>query len=130
MMARVVEAIYENGTLKPFEALDLPEHQRVRITIHELIVESPDETLEAWHQVYEGCAEEDIAQIEAIALDRSWFMRQEPQAAMEPALLDTDTLSEIMKGVDPHVEDHARRYLPSSAPLPSRSSHAMRFYED
>ena len=30
---------------------------------------------------------------------------------MEPALLDTDTLSEIMKGVDPHVQDHARRYL-------------------
>jgi len=48
-MARVVEAIYENGTLKPLETLDLPEHQRVRITIHEPIVESPDETLEAWH---------------------------------------------------------------------------------
>jgi tRNA(fMet)-specific endonuclease VapC len=30
---------------------------------------------------------------------------------MESALLDTDTLSEIMKGVDPHVRDNARRYL-------------------
>ena len=30
---------------------------------------------------------------------------------MESALLDTDTLSEIMKGVDSHVQDHARRYL-------------------
>jgi hypothetical protein len=30
---------------------------------------------------------------------------------MESALLDTDTLSEIMKGVDRHVQDHARRYL-------------------
>jgi predicted DNA-binding antitoxin AbrB/MazE fold protein len=77
-MARVIDAIYENGTLRPLETLDLPEHQRVRITIHEPIVESPDETLEAWHQVYEGCAAEDIAQIEAIALDRSRFMRQEP----------------------------------------------------
>jgi predicted DNA-binding antitoxin AbrB/MazE fold protein len=78
MIARVVDAIYENGTLKPLETLDLPEHQRVRITIHEPIVESPDETLEAWHQVYEGCAAEDIVKIEAIALDRSRFMRQEP----------------------------------------------------
>jgi predicted DNA-binding antitoxin AbrB/MazE fold protein len=77
-MARVVEAIYENGTLKPLETLDLPEHQRVRITIHEPIVESPDKTLEAWHQVYEGCAEEEIAQVEAIDLDRSRSMRQEP----------------------------------------------------
>ena len=32
---------------------------------------------------------------------------------MESALLDTDTLSEIMKGVDPHVQDNARRYLAS-----------------
>ena len=30
---------------------------------------------------------------------------------MEAALLDTDTLSEIMKGVNPYVQDHARRYL-------------------
>ena len=77
-MARVIDAIYENGTLKPLETLDLPEHQRGRITIHEPIVESPDETLEAWHQVYEGCTAEDIAQIEAIALDWSRFMQQEP----------------------------------------------------
>ena len=41
-MARVIDAIYENGTLKPLETLDLPEHQRVRITIHEPVVESPD----------------------------------------------------------------------------------------
>jgi predicted DNA-binding antitoxin AbrB/MazE fold protein len=77
-MARVVESIYENGTLKPLETLDPPEHQRVRITIHEPIVESPDEMLEAWHQVSEGCANEDIAQIEAIALDRSRFMSERP----------------------------------------------------
>jgi predicted DNA-binding antitoxin AbrB/MazE fold protein len=76
-MARVVDAIYENGMLKPLETLDLPEHQRVRITIHEPL-ESLEETLEAWHQVYEGCADEEIAQIETIALDRTRFMRQEP----------------------------------------------------
>lgn len=30
---------------------------------------------------------------------------------MEPSLLDTDTLSEVMKGVDQRVQDNARRYL-------------------
>ena len=30
---------------------------------------------------------------------------------MELSLVDTDTLSEIMKGFDQHVQDHARRYL-------------------
>ena len=30
---------------------------------------------------------------------------------MKPALLDTDTLSEVMKRRDPHVQANARRYL-------------------
>jgi tRNA(fMet)-specific endonuclease VapC len=30
---------------------------------------------------------------------------------MEPVLLDTDTLSEVMKGRDAHVREKARRYL-------------------
>jgi tRNA(fMet)-specific endonuclease VapC len=30
---------------------------------------------------------------------------------MESALLDTDALSEVMKGIDPHVQDHTRCYL-------------------
>ena len=30
---------------------------------------------------------------------------------MEPSLLDTDTPSEVMKGVDQHVQANARRYL-------------------
>ena len=77
LRARVVEAIYANGTRKPSETLDLPEHQRVRITIHAPIVASPEETLAAWQQVYEGCADEEIAQLEAIPRDRSRLMRQE-----------------------------------------------------
>jgi len=77
-MDRVVDAIYEQGILKPLEVLDLPEHQRVRITIHAVPPESPDEMLDAWHQVYEGLTDEEIRQIEALALDRRHFMRQEP----------------------------------------------------
>jgi hypothetical protein len=30
---------------------------------------------------------------------------------MEPSLLDTDTLSEVMKGIDPQVQANARLYL-------------------
>jgi hypothetical protein len=40
--------------------------------------ESPDEMLNAWHQVYEGLTDEEIRQIETLALDRRHFMRQEP----------------------------------------------------
>ena len=38
--------------------------------------ESPEESLEAWTHVYDGCEADDITKIEAIALDRSRFMRQ------------------------------------------------------
>lgn len=76
-MERVLEAIYQNGVLTPLESLDLPEHQHVIITIHLPAPEEPDEALLAWQEVYAGLAEEDIAEIEHIALDRSHFMRQE-----------------------------------------------------
>ncbi len=32
-MTRIVEAIYADGVLEPLESLDLPERQRVRLTI-------------------------------------------------------------------------------------------------
>jgi predicted DNA-binding antitoxin AbrB/MazE fold protein len=76
-MERTLKAIYEQGVLTPLEPLELPEHQRVIITIHGPIPESPDEALDAWHHVYEGLSDEDVAQVEAMALDRSRFMRQE-----------------------------------------------------
>jgi len=76
-MERVVEAIYENGVLTPLESLDLPEHQRLVITIRLPATEDHDQALEAWHQVYEGLSEEEIVEIESIALRRNHFMRRE-----------------------------------------------------
>lgn len=77
-MDRVIDAIYERGMLKPLQALDLSEHQRVRITIHELVDESPAEQLDAWQEVYQGLTDEEITQIETLMFERSHFMRQEP----------------------------------------------------
>ncbi|MDA2923344.1 antitoxin family protein [Acidobacteria bacterium AH-259-L09] len=34
-MSKSVEAVYENGVLRPLEPIDLPEHQRVTVTIWE-----------------------------------------------------------------------------------------------
>ncbi len=76
-MDHVLEAIYESGVLKPLESLNLPEHQRVVITIHLPPIENPLTELERWQQVYAGLSDEDLAAIEAIALDRTHFMVQE-----------------------------------------------------
>jgi len=32
-MPKVIEAIFENGVIKPLQAVDLEEHQRVRVVI-------------------------------------------------------------------------------------------------
>lgn len=34
-MSQVIEAIYENGVLKPLEKIDLKEHQKIEIFIKE-----------------------------------------------------------------------------------------------
>lgn len=77
-MVRKVKAVYESGLIKPLEPLDLPEGRRVTVTIEapeEAL--SPEETLALAHRVYEGLSEEEIAEIEAVALDRNHFMRPE-----------------------------------------------------
>lgn len=76
-MERTLPAVCEQGVLRPQEPLDLPEHQRGLITTHGPAPESPNEMLDAWQRVYEGLSEDESAQVEAIALDRSRFMRQE-----------------------------------------------------
>lgn len=76
-MKQTLPAVYEHGVLTPLEPLDLPEHQRVIITIQRASPEWPDEMLEAWQRVYAGLSDEEVSQAEAIALDRSRFMRQE-----------------------------------------------------
>jgi predicted DNA-binding antitoxin AbrB/MazE fold protein len=67
---RTVDAVYEGGVLRRLSALDLPEHQRVRVTVDVAADEQPDGGLRAWLRVYDGLAEEDVAEVEAIALDR------------------------------------------------------------
>lgn len=77
-MTQKVEAIYEDGVLKPLQPLALAEHQRVSVTVDELpAAESPEDALKAWQQIYEGFSDEEIAELEAIILDRSNFMRPE-----------------------------------------------------
>ncbi len=68
MITQPIPAIYKNGVLKPLQPLNLSNQQKVYITFT-----SPptDESLLAdWHSVYEDLDEEDIAEIEAIALSR------------------------------------------------------------
>ncbi|MDQ3813825.1 MAG: antitoxin family protein [Armatimonadota bacterium] len=74
-MTQTIEAVYEQGVLKPLQPIDLMEGQRVALSVEPLAA-TPEETaaqLREWQKVYEGLSEQEIAEVETIALDRSNF---------------------------------------------------------
>ena len=77
-MTRVLQAVYEGGVLRPLEDPGLEEHQRVLLEIRIEPRPEGSSALQAWQQVYEGLSEEEIAEVEDIALDRSRFFHKDP----------------------------------------------------
>ena len=71
-MKHVIDAIYENGTFRPMQPniIEISEGTHVRITVDD---ETEPESLKLATCVYEGHSEEDIDDIEQIALNRSNF---------------------------------------------------------
>ena len=57
----------------------MAEHHRFSVQVQELGAGDPGSELAAWHEVYEGLSEDDIAEVEAMALDRSRFSREDPE---------------------------------------------------
>lgn len=72
-MGSIIEAIYEKGMLKPLEPLNLQESQHVLLELRVPLEADADRQLQAWRQVYDGLSEEEIGDVEAVALDRSRF---------------------------------------------------------
>lgn len=75
-VTRILEAIYEDGVLRPLEDPGLAENQRVLLEIRTERRDDDSSAIGAWHRVYESLSEDEIAEIEAIALDRSHFSRE------------------------------------------------------
>ena len=73
-MTQTIEAICENGTLRPIEPNSISgfEGRRVWLTIESEPL-PPD--LQLATEVYAGLSEQEIAELEKIILDRSRFFR-------------------------------------------------------
>jgi predicted DNA-binding antitoxin AbrB/MazE fold protein len=73
-MRQTIDAVFDNGSFKPVDRLPLPFSQGQRV---KLIVETPSESqmdlIELAAQVYDGLSEEQIDEVEQIALDRKEF---------------------------------------------------------
>lgn len=72
-MRQTVDAVYENGVFKPLNPPELPEGQHVRLEIETTPEEGPDDMLELAARVYQGLSDQQVNEIEKIALDRGDF---------------------------------------------------------
>lgn len=73
-MPKTIEAIFEEGVLKPVTPLNISEHKKVTVIIEDEQGESTD-ILSLSSMVYNGLSPKDIEEIEKLALDRSRFSR-------------------------------------------------------
>ncbi|MGB3309265.1 MAG: antitoxin family protein [Nodosilinea sp.] len=76
-MQQVVEAVYENGVLRPLVSLKLLEGQEVQLIIRSTDELEPDEMLRLAAEVYAGLSKEEIDDIERVAFDRQNFFDEE-----------------------------------------------------
>jgi len=73
-MRQTLDAVFEGGTFRPLGSAEIPlsPGQRVRLTV-ESAAEAEGDLIELATEVYDGLSNEQLAEIERIALDRSDF---------------------------------------------------------
>ena len=74
-MTQNVDAVYENGAFRPTGnvGVDLANGTRVRLTVEPVAQHAARNILELAASVYAGLPDEDVADVERIALDRTNF---------------------------------------------------------
>ncbi|HSN87733.1 MAG TPA: antitoxin AF2212-like protein [Thermoanaerobaculia bacterium] len=74
-MTKTLEAMFDGEVLRPDEPLEMDPNTRVRITleIKDRKRLSPEEILTLATSVYDGLTEEEITEVEQIALQRNTF---------------------------------------------------------
>jgi predicted DNA-binding antitoxin AbrB/MazE fold protein len=77
-MRQAIKARYHDGVLQPMEPLTLANDAEVELTIETIDLVSAEDILERAARVYLGLTTEQVAQMEALALDRRRFFREPP----------------------------------------------------
>ena len=74
-MRQTIEAVFENGSFIPLDKVSLPfsPGQRVKLIV-EVSSESQEDLIELATQVYDGLSDQEVDEIEQIALDRTNFL--------------------------------------------------------
>ena len=74
-MGKPIQAVFERGVFRPLNPVDLSDGEQVVLSVQRAS-DGPregDGQLAEWQRVYTGLNEEDIDEVERIALDRGHF---------------------------------------------------------
>lgn len=69
-MTQTLDAIYEKGVFRPLTKPEIADGQSVKLVVETSSKLNPEEMLKLAAQVYEGLSEEQINEIEQIAIER------------------------------------------------------------
>ena len=72
-MKTTIDAVFENGVFRPLKPPGIPQGKQVKIEVDIPDDASPDEILALATTVFDGLSEQDVGEIESIALDRRDF---------------------------------------------------------
>jgi predicted DNA-binding antitoxin AbrB/MazE fold protein len=75
-MTQIVNTAYEHGIFRPTTPVPLLEGQQVRLVVE---TTPADDILALASQVYDGLSEQDVNEVEQIAMDRSAFFSEMPR---------------------------------------------------
>ncbi len=78
-MKQTLEAIYENGVFRPLKSLKLSEGQQVWLMVETNLEWTPEDMLNLAAQVYQGLSDEQVDEIEQIALNRRNFFGEKTE---------------------------------------------------
>jgi len=68
-----VDAVYQDGVFRPVRSPELPDGERVRLTVERVVPAKSDDILKLADRVYEGLSAQDIDEIEDMARHRPLF---------------------------------------------------------
>jgi predicted DNA-binding antitoxin AbrB/MazE fold protein len=68
-----VDAVYQDGVFRPVSPPELPDGERVRLTVERVTPTNPDDILKLASRVYCGLSQQEIDEIEGMARHRSLF---------------------------------------------------------
>lgn len=75
-MKHPIEAVFENGVFRPLKPPDIQDGQQVLLDVEPCSQKPAEDLLALAARVYQGLSENDIDEIESIALDRRHFFNE------------------------------------------------------